>query len=50
LTPDEVDAVLTGGDEIKATGEFDLLAPQDSTVISDDFTVGEIVRPERMLF
>jgi membrane fusion protein, heavy metal efflux system len=43
-------SVLKGGDEIKDTGEFDPLAPQDGTVIGDDFIVGEIVRPGRMLF
>ncbi len=43
-------SVLKGGDKIKDTGEFDPLAPQDGTVIGDDFIVGEIVRPGRMLF
>ena len=50
LTPEQVTALLKQSDASKATGAFDLLAPQDGTVISDDFIVGEVVEPGRMLF
>jgi membrane fusion protein, heavy metal efflux system len=50
LTPEQVTALLKQSDASKATGAFDLLAAQDGTVISDDFIVGEVVEPGRMLF
>jgi membrane fusion protein, heavy metal efflux system len=50
LTSGQVTALLKQSDASKATGAFDLLAAQDGTVISDDFIVGEVVEPGRMLF
>jgi membrane fusion protein, heavy metal efflux system len=50
MTPEEVNALLGQGDASKATGEFDLLAPRDGTVISDAFVMGEMVQPGRVLF
>ena len=41
---------LTQSDEAgRATGVFDLLAPQAGTVLQDDFIVGELIEPGRVL-
>ena len=50
MTTAQIDALLKRGDASKATGEFKLLAGQDGVVISDDFIVGEVVQPGRVLF
>jgi cobalt-zinc-cadmium efflux system membrane fusion protein len=50
MTAALIAALLKRGDASKATGAFDLLSPQDGTVISDDFVVGEVVEPGRVLF
>lgn len=50
MTADQVAMLLKEGNASKATGTFDLIAPQDGTVIKDDFVVGEIVEPGRILF
>ncbi len=43
-------ALLRAGDATRATGEFDLLAPIAGTVLQDDFIVGELIEPGRVLF
>ncbi len=50
MTEAQIAALLKRGDASKTTGAFDLLSPQDGTVISDDFVVGEVVAPGRVLF
>ncbi|MGD8884866.1 MAG: efflux RND transporter periplasmic adaptor subunit [Gammaproteobacteria bacterium] len=50
MTPAQVQRLLEKGDLAGATGQFDLLAPQSGTVIKDDFVVGEIVEPGRVLY
>ena len=50
MTATQVDALAKGGDAAKATGEFTLLAPQGGRIISDDFTLGELIEPGRVLF
>ena len=50
LTSEQVTALLKQGDASKATGTFIMLAPQDGTVISDDFILGEVVEPGHVLF
>jgi membrane fusion protein, heavy metal efflux system len=50
MTPDQAKKLLTSGDAKLATGEFDLLSPQKGTVLLDDFIVGELVEPGRVLF
>ncbi len=50
MTPDQVEVLLEQGDATKATGAFDLIAPQDGTVVRDDFVVGEVAEPGRALF
>jgi cobalt-zinc-cadmium efflux system membrane fusion protein len=46
----QIDALLKQGDASKATGSFDLLSPLNGIIISDDFVVGEVVEPGRILF
>jgi len=46
----QVDTLLRIDDPAQAIGRFDLYALQDGTVTSDDFILGEIVEPGRVLF
>jgi cobalt-zinc-cadmium efflux system membrane fusion protein len=50
MTAEQTERLLTGGDASLATGEFELLSPQAGTVIRDDFLVGEVIEPGRVLF
>ncbi len=50
MTEAQIRALLKHGDASRATGEFELLAPQAGTVIRDDFVVGEFIEPGRVLF
>jgi cobalt-zinc-cadmium efflux system membrane fusion protein len=50
MTELQIDALLKQGDASKATGSFDLLSPLNGIIISDDFVVGEVVEPGRILF
>lgn len=50
MTEKQIAALLQSADAARATGEFDLFAPQAGRIISDDFVVGEFVDPGRMLF
>lgn len=50
MTEEQINRLLSGGDAARATGDFDLLSPQDGVVISDDFQVGEVVESGRTLF
>ena len=50
MTEDEVRQLVASGKAELADGRFQLLAPQDGTVIRDDFIVGELVEPGRVLF
>lgn len=50
MTPAQADALLKKGNVAQATGEFDLLAPRTGVIIRDEFVVGEIVEPGRVLF
>jgi len=50
MTPEQTNALLNNGDASKATGTFDLLAPQDGTVVKDNFVIGEVVDTGRVLF
>ena len=49
MTPGQVERLLSQGDASKATGEFSLLAPQDGLVYDDDFAIGELIEPGRVL-
>ena len=50
MTSDQAVRLLASGASALATGEFDLLAPQHGTVVRDDFIVGELIEPGRVLF
>jgi RND family efflux transporter MFP subunit len=50
MTEKQIEALIKTGDAAQATGEFALLAFQAGTVISDDFSVGELIEPGRLLF
>lgn len=49
MTDVQASALLKTGDASKATGAFDLLAPQVGTVLNDAFIVGELIQPGRVL-
>jgi cobalt-zinc-cadmium efflux system membrane fusion protein len=46
----EANSLVASGDAALATGEFELLAPQQGTILSDDFIIGELIEPGRVLF
>jgi cobalt-zinc-cadmium efflux system membrane fusion protein len=50
MTEAQAETLMNDGDASKATGAFDLLAPQAGTVLRDDFIVGELIKPGRVLF
>jgi cobalt-zinc-cadmium efflux system membrane fusion protein len=50
MTPDQVTVLVETGDASKAAGTFELLALQDGTIVKDDFVIGEVVEPGRVLF
>jgi len=50
MTAAQADELLASSAAQLATGEFDLLAPQQGTVLQDEFIVGELIEPGRVLF
>jgi len=50
MTSKQADNFVKSGDASKANGSFQLLAPQDGTVIKDNFILGELIEPGRALF
>ncbi|MGD2112389.1 MAG: efflux RND transporter periplasmic adaptor subunit [Gammaproteobacteria bacterium] len=50
MTEAEIASLLATGNAQLADGRFRLLAPQYGTVIRDDFIVGELIEPGRVLF
>lgn len=50
MTTSQIDALLKTGDVSQATGEFKLLASQNGTAITDEFIVGDLIEPGRILF
>jgi len=49
MTEAQARALMKSGDARKAIGAFDLLAPQSGTILQDDFIVGELIEPGRVL-
>ena len=49
MTRTQAAALAESGDASNATGEFDLLAPQAGRILQDDFIVGELIVPGRVL-
>lgn len=50
MTMSEVSRLQTSGSAALATGEFDVLAPQQGTILTDNFVIGELIEPGRVLF
>jgi cobalt-zinc-cadmium efflux system membrane fusion protein len=50
MTQSQVKEFLASNDVSQATGAYDLLSPQNGTVISDEFLVGERIEPGQVLF
>lgn len=50
MTQQQVKDFLANEDASHATGAYELLAPQNGTVISDNFLVGERIEPGQVLF
>ena len=50
LTETQALQLMESGDASNATGSFDLLAPQAGTILRDEFIIGELVDPGRVLF
>jgi len=50
MTEAEIKQLVASGKAELANGRFQLLASQDGTVIRDEFIVGELVEPGRVLF
>jgi cobalt-zinc-cadmium efflux system membrane fusion protein len=50
MTEAQIDRLLESGDASSAMGEFQLLSPQAGTVLRDEFVVGELIEPGRVLF
>jgi len=50
MTEAEINQLVASGKAELANGRFQLLAPQDGTVIRDEFIVGELVEPGHVLF
>ena len=50
MSKKQVAQLINDGDASRATGEFDLLSPQDGTIIYDQFVLGEVVETGHLLF
>ncbi len=50
MTAEQVTALVSSGDATLATGAFDLIATLDGIVLQDDFVLGELITPGRVLF
>lgn len=50
MTPEQINGLLANSDANLADGRLTLLAPQQGTVIKDDFLLGEMIDPGRVLF
>jgi RND family efflux transporter MFP subunit len=50
MTERQIEKLLKNSDPREATGRFELLAPQGGIIVSDDFILGEVIPPGRVLF
>ncbi|MDE2886567.1 MAG: efflux RND transporter periplasmic adaptor subunit [Gemmatimonadota bacterium] len=50
MTEAQADALMSTSEAERASGVFDLLSPQAGTVLQDNFIVGELIEPGRVLF
>ena len=49
LTAQQIDALASAGTAGPTAGEFDLIAMQDGVIVAEDFRVGEVVEPGKMV-
>ncbi len=49
LTTAQIDALAASGSAGATAGEFDLIAMQDGVIVAEDFRVGEVVEPGKMV-
>ncbi len=50
MSSEQANELMKSGAAVLATGEFVLLAPQQGTILSDAFIVGELIDPGRVIF
>ena len=50
MTAEQIQALARNDDVTRADGSFQLLSPQDGTIIRDHFVVGQMVEPGDLLF
>ena len=50
MTEKQISALLAKGNASRANGELELLSTQSGTIIDDEFVVGELAEPGRVLF
>lgn len=50
MAPAQIRDLLKTDDATHATGTFDLLSPRAGRVVRDDFVIGEVIEPGRVLF
>lgn len=50
LAPEQVDALARTGRSALPSGQFDIVAPAAGTIVSDDFRLGTVVEPGKVLF
>lgn len=46
----QIDALAANGRSDHPAGQFDIVAPQAGTIVSDDFRLGSVVEPGKVLF
>jgi cobalt-zinc-cadmium efflux system membrane fusion protein len=50
LAASQIDALAKGGRSSLPSGQFDIVAPAAGTIIADDFRMGAVVEPGKVLF
>lgn len=50
LASSQIDALARSGRSASPAGQFDIVAPQDGTIVTDDIRMGAVVEPGKTLF
>jgi|JI10StandDraft_1071094.scaffolds.fasta_scaffold03864_8 cobalt-zinc-cadmium efflux system membrane fusion protein len=50
LATTQIDALARSGKSASPAGQFDIVAPQDGTIVADDIRMGSVVEPGKTLF
>lgn len=50
LASTQIDALSRSGRNASPAGQFDIVAPQDGTIVADDIRIGSVVEPGKTLF